>query len=191
MPTDLHRHALACLLLGWVGPQPPRWLLRALEDGLGGVVLFGSNLGDGTEVAGLTSELRRAAGRDIVIALDEEGGDVTRLDTVRGSSSPGAAALGHRDDADVTESVYRAIGARCAAAGVTLDLAPVADVNVDPLNPVIGVRAFSADPQVAARHVAAAVRGLQSVGGCRVREALPRPRCDRRRFAPSHRHRHA
>jgi beta-N-acetylhexosaminidase len=164
VPTDLRRLALSCLLLGWVGPEPPRWLLTALADGLGGVVLFGSNLGDGTDVARLTARLRAAAGRDIVIALDEEGGDVTRLDTVRGSSSPGAAALGHRDDPDLTEAVYRAIGARCAEAGVTLDLAPVADVNTDPRNPVIGLRAFSGDPDVAARHVAAAVRGLESAG---------------------------
>ncbi len=138
----------------------------ALEDGLGGVVLFGSNLGDGTEVAAADrAHCARAAGRDIVIALDEEGGDVTRLDTVRGSSSPGAAALGHRDDRGRDRvACTGAIGARCAAAGVTLDLAPVADVNVDPLNPVIGLRAFSADPQVAARHVAAAVRGIQAAG---------------------------
>jgi beta-N-acetylhexosaminidase len=164
MTTDLRRLTLSCLLLGWVGPQPPRWLLDALADGLGGVVLFGSNLGDGTDVARLVNRLRAAAGRDIVVALDEEGGDVTRLDTVRGSRSPGAAALGQLDDPDATEAVYRTIGARCAEAGVTVDLAPVADVNVDPRNPVIGLRAFSADPAIAARHVAAAVRGLQTTG---------------------------
>jgi beta-N-acetylhexosaminidase len=156
--------ALSCLLLGFVGPVPPRWLLAALDAGLGGVVLFGSNLGDGTDVARLTKTLRAAAGRDIVIALDEEGGDVTRLDTIRGSSSPGAAALGRLDDEDATEAVYRQIGERCADAGVTANLAPVADVNVDPRNPVIGLRAFSADPAVAARHVAAAVRGIQASG---------------------------
>lgn len=161
---DARRLALSCLLLGFAGPVPPRWLLDALGDGLGGVVLFGSNLGDGTDVAALTTRLREAAGRDIVIALDEEGGDVTRLDTVRGSSSPGAAALGHLDDTAATESVYRQIGARCAEAGVTLNLAPVADVNVDPLNPVIGLRSFSDRPDVAARHVAAAVRGIQATG---------------------------
>jgi beta-N-acetylhexosaminidase len=161
---DIRRLALSCLLLGFVGPTPPRWLLDALADGLGGVVLFGSNLGDGTDVAALTDRLRDAAGRDIVLALDEEGGDVTRLDTVRGSSSPGAAALGRLDDTSATEHVYRHIGARCAAAGITLNLAPVADVNVDPLNPVIGLRAFSADAAVAARHVAAAVRGIQASG---------------------------
>jgi beta-N-acetylhexosaminidase len=161
---SVERLALSCLLLGFVGPEPPRWLLDALADGLGGVVLFGSNLGDGSDVAGLTARLRAAAGRDIVIALDEEGGEVTRLDTVRGSSSPGAAALGHLDDVAVTEAAYRQVGARCADAGVTLDLAPVADVNVDPRNPVIGLRAFSADAAVAARHVAAAVQGIQASG---------------------------
>lgn len=160
----MRRRALSCLLLGWVGPVPPPWLLDALVDGLGGVVLFGSNLGDGTDVAALTARLREAAGRDIVIALDEEGGDVTRLDTVRGSSSPGAAALGHLDDVNATEAVYRSLGTRCAEAGVTLNLAPVADVNLDPLNPVIGLRSFSDNGMVAARHVAAAVRGIESTG---------------------------
>jgi beta-N-acetylhexosaminidase len=155
---------LSSLLLGFVGPTPPRWLLDALADGLGGVVLFGSNVGDGRDVEALTGRLRSAAGRDIVIALDEEGGDVTRLDAVRGSASPGAAALGHLDEVAATEAAYRAIGARLAEAGVTLDLAPVADVNVDPRNPVIGVRSFGADAAVVARHVAAAVRGLQSQG---------------------------
>ncbi len=161
---ELSRLALSCTLLGYVGPTPPRWLLDALERGLGGVVLFGSNVGDGTGVAELTERLRAAAGRDIVIALDEEGGDVTRLDTVRGSSSPGAAALGRLGNAAVTEEVHAAIGARLAGAGVTLDLAPVADVNLDPLNPVIGLRAFGDDPAAVADQVAAAVRGLQRAG---------------------------
>ena len=162
--SDARRLALSALLLGFVGPTPPPWLLDALADGLGGVVLFGSNLGDGHDVDRLTAQLRRAAGRDLVIALDEEGGDVTRLDTVRGSASPGAAALGYLDDIDATEQAYATIGARLVEAGVTVDLAPVADVNVDPRNPVIGVRSFGSDPVLVARHVAAAVRGLQSQG---------------------------
>jgi beta-N-acetylhexosaminidase len=166
LPIDpeVRRLALSCTLLGYVGPTPPAWLLSALEAGLGGVVLFGSNVGDGTGVAELTDRLRAAAGREIVIALDEEGGDVTRLDTIRGSSSPGAAALGHLADIAVTEEIHAAIGVRLAQAGVTLNLAPVADVNVDPLNPVIGLRAFGDDPGAAAAQVAAAVRGLQRTG---------------------------
>ena len=161
---DVRRLSLSVLLAGFVGPTPPRWLLDALDAGLGGVVLFGSNVGDGSAVDTLTAQLRGAAGREIVIALDEEGGDVTRLDTVRGSASPGAAALGYLDDPDVTEQAYAAIGERLAAAGITVDLAPVADVNVDPRNPVIGVRSFGADADLVARHVAAAVHGVQSHG---------------------------
>lgn len=156
--------SLSCLLLGYVGATPPPWVLDALAAGVGGVVLFGSNLGDGTDVRNLTDRLRAAAGRDLVLATDEEGGDVTRLDTVRGSASPGAAALGYLDDPDATEAVYAAIGNRLAEAGLTMNLAPVADVNVVPQNPVIGLRSFSSDADVAARHVAAAVRGTQRAG---------------------------
>ena len=147
-------------------------------------MLFGSNIGDGSQVASLTRALRDAAGRDVVVALDEEGGDVTRLDARVGSSAPGAAALGALDDPATTEAVYAAIGRRLAHAGVTVDLAPVADVNLDPRNPVIGVRSFSADPQVAARHVAAAVRGVQRGGRRRLPEALPRPWRHHGRLAP-------
>jgi beta-N-acetylhexosaminidase len=161
---EVRRLALSCLLLGFVGPTPPPWLLSALADGMGGVVLFGSNLGDGTDVATLTAQLRAAAGRPIALAVDEEGGDVTRLDTQRGSASPGAAALGYLDDVHTTEEVYAAIGGRLVDAGITMNLAPVADVNVDPLNPVIGLRSFSADAARASDHVAAAVRGLQRTG---------------------------
>lgn len=161
---SVRRLALSCLLLGFVGPEPPPWLLAALAEGLAGLVLFGSNVGDGSDVRTLTDKLRAAAGGDIVLALDEEGGDVTRLDTVRGSASPGAAALGWLDDPAATEDSYATLGTRCAAAGITVNLAPVADVNLDPQNPVIGLRAFSADAQVASRHVAAAVRGIQRSG---------------------------
>lgn len=162
--SEIRRLALGCFLPGFVGETPPGWLLQGLADGLGGVVLFGSNLGAGSDVDQLTNKLRVSAGRDLVLALDEEGGDVTRLDTVRGSAVPGSAALGWLDDAAATEEVYAAVGVRLAEAGVTLNLAPVADVNVDPRNPVIGVRSFSADPAVAARQVAAAIRGLQRTG---------------------------
>lgn len=162
--SDIQRLALGCFLPGYVGETPPSWLLEGLGDGLGGVILFGSNLGDGSAVDRLTSRLNAAAGRQLVLGLDEEGGDVTRLDTVRGSSVPGSAALGWLDDPAATEEVYAAVGVRLAEAGVTLNLAPVADVNVDPRNPVIGVRSFSADAAVAARQVAAAVRGLQRSG---------------------------
>lgn len=160
---DLRRLALGCLLPSFQGPTPPPWLLRSLRDGLGGVVLFASNTGDGTRLGELTDRLRTAAGRDVVIALDEEGGEVTRLDAAHGSAVPTAAALGQLDDPETTRTVAAWTGARLAAAGVTLDLAPVADVN-SPGNPVIGLRSFGSDPDLVTRHVVAAVVGLQDAG---------------------------
>ncbi len=162
---QLSQMAKQCLLLGFVGPEPPRWVLDGLAGGLGGLVLFGNNLAGGDErIAALTERLRSAAGRDVVLAVDEEGGDVTRLDQSVGSRYPGAAALGHLDDPATTEEVHAAMGARLARVGVTVDFAPVADVNSEARNPVIGVRSFSADSERAARHVNAAVRGLQRSG---------------------------
>ncbi len=56
------------------------------------------------------------------------------------------------------------IGAELSEVGVDLDFGPVADVNSNPLNPVIGVRSFGADPDLVARHVEAFVDGLQAAG---------------------------
>ncbi len=78
---------------------------------------------------------------DVLLAIDEEGGDVTRLEWQEGSSYPSAAGLGVVGDVELTEAVAAAIGAELAATGVNWNFAPVADVNV-PENPVIGVRAF-------------------------------------------------
>ncbi len=161
--AGLRRATLGCLLSCFVGTVPPRWLLDAFADGLGGVVLFASNTGDGTRVRPLTDRLRAAAGREVVLAVDEEGGEVSRLDVARSGATPTAAALGELDEPDTTEAVYAGLGARLAEAGITLDLAPVADVN-RPANPVIGLRSFGSDPQLVSRHVVAAIAGLQSAG---------------------------
>ena len=76
----------------------------------------------------------------------------------------GPAALGAADDLDLTRDTGRAVGAELAAAGIDLDLGPVADVNSNPDNPVIGTRSFGADPAAVAAHVAAWVAGLQEAG---------------------------
>ncbi|MFC3501814.1 glycoside hydrolase family 3 protein [Micromonospora krabiensis] len=160
-----HLAALATAVLqpGFVGTTPPPWVCRWLGEGLGSVVLFARNVVDPEQVAGLTATLR-AERPDVIVAIDEEAGDVTRIESRRGSSRPGNFALGAVDDPALTEAVARDLGADLAALGVTLDYAPDADVNSNPANPVIGVRAFGADPALVARHTAAWVRGLQSGG---------------------------
>jgi beta-N-acetylhexosaminidase len=165
MGTSRHLAGLADAVLqpGFEGVRPPDWLRRRLGSGLGGVALYARNIADADQVAALTAELR-AERADVVVAVDEEAGDVTRFEARTGSSYPGNLALGAIDDAGLTERVARHVGRDLAAAGVTLDFAPDADVNTDPNNPVIGVRAFGADPELVARHTAAWVRGMQSAG---------------------------
>ncbi len=168
----LERLALACLLPGFHGTdRPPDWLRRRLAAGLGGVVLFARNARSPAQLAALTAALRDAAGArggtgggPPLIAIDEEGGDVTRLEAAAGSSYPGNLALGVVDDLALTRAVGAAIGADLAAAGINLNLAPVADVNSNPRNPVIGVRSFGSDPRRVAAHTAAMVEGLQGAG---------------------------
>ena len=155
--------APACLFPGFDGLDAPDWLRRLLAEGLGGVVLFARNVRDPEQLAALTASLR-AEQPDLLIAIDEEGGDVTRLEAATGSSFPGNLALGAVDDTALTRRVAAALGGELASVGVNLDLAPVADVIVDPANPIVGVRSFGADPQLVARHVAAFVEGLQGVG---------------------------
>ena len=105
------------------------------------------------------------SGDDVLVAIDEEGGDVTRLEVRDGSSFPGNLALGAVDDVDLTRAVAaRARPPARRAAASTSNWAPSADVNSNPDNPVIGVRSFGADPDLVARHTAAYVAGLQSAG---------------------------
>ncbi|MFL5954540.1 MAG: glycoside hydrolase family 3 protein [Gaiellaceae bacterium] len=160
--NELERLAAACVFPSFPGTAVPDWASRFLAEGGGGIVLFAYNVSSREELAGLCSRLR-AERDDVLLAVDEEGGDVTRLEWDTGSSYPSAAGLGAIDDVVVTEAVAASIAGELASVGVNWNFAPVADVNV-PANPVIGARAFGDDAELVARHVAASVRGTQSRG---------------------------
>jgi beta-glucosidase-like glycosyl hydrolase len=166
MSTDrsLERLANATLLVPFPGATPPRWVREGLERGVSGVTLFAinGNVPGAGELASLTAELRQAS--DPLVSIDEEGGDVTRLAHETGSPYPGSAALGALDDPRATWRVHRSLGAELREAGVNLDFAPSADVNTADDNPIIGTRAFGSDPELVARHITAAVTGLQEAG---------------------------
>jgi beta-N-acetylhexosaminidase len=151
----------AILIPPFPGTTAPEWILRALERGLAGVTLFGPNVtGD---LAALTASLRLASAVEPVIAIDEEAGDVTRV-FYAGCPYPGNAALGAIDDVTVTRDVYAAVGGELARLGINTDLAPCADVLAPGGSHVVGTRSFGPDPALVARHVAAAVTGLQAAG---------------------------
>lgn len=157
------RDALAVLQPGFSGTTAPDWLLRRVGEGLSSVGLFGRNIETPEQLAALTARLR-AERDDVLVAIDEEGGDVTRLEVRHGSSFPGNLALGAVDDPELTRAVAQELGRRLAECGVNLNWAPSADVNSNPDNPVIGVRSFGADPHLVARHTAAYIEGLQAAG---------------------------
>jgi beta-N-acetylhexosaminidase len=152
----------AILIPPFHGTTPPPWILRALERGLAGVTLFGPNVVGDT--AALSAALRSASAVEPVIAIDEEGGDVTRVAYAEGSPYPGNAALGVVDDVALTRDVYAAIGGDLARLGINLNLAPCADMLVPGGSAVVGTRSFGSDPGLVARHVTAAVAGLQGAG---------------------------
>ncbi|WP_405810747.1 glycoside hydrolase family 3 protein [Streptomyces sp. NBC_00210] len=160
---ELRRLALSVLQPGFVGTVAPDWILRDIGDGLASVVLFARNIASPEQIARLTDQLRRE-NPALIIAIDEEAGDVTRIESATGSTRPGNFALGAVDDTDLTESVAADLGHQLRAAGVSLNYAPSVDVNSNPDNPIIGVRSFGLDPKVVSRHAAAWIRGLQSAG---------------------------
>ncbi len=177
--SEINRLINACLMPAFIGAEVPRWVHLALEDGLAGVCLYGHNVtapGSGAStrdrVRAISTSLRSTR-PEVLLGLDEEGGDVTRLDYLVGSSYPGNLALGTVDDLALTEAVGEAIGAELVDVGVNVDFAPSVDVNSDPLNPVIGVRSFGADPTLVARHGVAYVRGLQGTGVAAVVKHFP------------------
>ncbi|MEO7126893.1 MAG: glycoside hydrolase family 3 N-terminal domain-containing protein [Nakamurella sp.] len=163
VPDRLVRLADAVLLPCFDGLIAPEWVQRRVAEGMGGVCLFARNVESTEQVASL-SEALVSANSDVVIAIDEEAGDVTRMDAATGSRFPGAWALGRVDDTTLTTIIGRQVGELLRLAGVSLNLAPSADVALNPANPVIGSRAFGADPELVARHTAAWIHGQQAAG---------------------------
>ncbi|HEX6800573.1 MAG TPA: glycoside hydrolase family 3 protein [Ktedonobacterales bacterium] len=159
-----------CFMVGFYGTEPPQSLIELIaRDRVGGVILFSRNCRGGpAQVRALTARLQaaaRAAGhpRPLLIAIDQENGLVRRLGP-RATQFPGNMALGAAGDPELTAAVAQASGEELHALGINLNLAPVADVNNNPANPVIGARSFGEDPAVVGRHVAAAVRGYTAGG---------------------------
>jgi len=149
-----------CLLARFDGPAPPDWLREWLDRGLAGVLLFAANITGPDQLSALTKELR-AHNPDLLIAVDEEGGTVTRLEAATGSSYPGNAALGAVGEPETTRQLAQGIGVMLARHGINLNLAPVADLDAPGASPVIGVRSFGPDPDQVAAHTAAFVTGVQ------------------------------
>ncbi|MFK4064769.1 glycoside hydrolase family 3 protein [Streptomyces sp. NPDC029674] len=133
---------------------------------LGGVIYFGwaHNTRDPHQIAELSRGIQEAApGVPVLISVDQEHGAVARVGAPA-TLLPGAMALGASGSYDHAREAARIAGTELRALGIRQDYAPDADVNVDPANPVIGVRSFGADPEAVAGFVTAQVEGYRSAG---------------------------
>jgi beta-N-acetylhexosaminidase len=132
---------------------------------LGGVVYFAwsGNTADPAQVAGLSNGIQRVSAIPALVSTDQEHGVVSRIGAPA-TLFPGNMALGAARDPASAGTAAEIAGRELRAMGVNQDFAPVADVNVNALNPVIGVRSFAEDPGLVARLVHAQVRGYQRGG---------------------------
>ena len=166
------------LMLGFRGTtvQQDPAIVRALtEQHVGGVVLFDvdvggrrpRNIASPQQVAALTAELQALATLPLIISVDQEGGNVARLNEKYGfPATLSAAALGERNDPEFTRAEAGKMAQTLAEAGVTLNLAPVVDVRLNPDSPIIARpgRSFSADPAVVAAQAEAFIDGHHAHG---------------------------
>jgi beta-N-acetylhexosaminidase len=137
---------------------------------VGGIIYFAwaHNTRDPHQIAGLSNGIQKASleqprGLPVLVSTDQEHGIVARVGKPA-TLFPGAMALGAGGSRADARTVGRIGGAELRAIGIRQDYSPVADVNVNPANPVIGVRSFGADPDAVAGLVAAEVKGYQSSG---------------------------
>ncbi|AWL38550.1 MULTISPECIES: glycoside hydrolase family 3 protein [unclassified Streptomyces] len=135
---------------------------------VGGIIYFtwAHNTRDPHQIADLSNGIQRAALAQptplpLLISTDQEHGIVCRVGEPA-TLMPGAMALGAGGSRSDARTAARIAGAELAALGINQNYAPDADVNVNPANPVIGVRSFGSDPQSVAGLVAAQVKGYQS-----------------------------
>ena len=133
----------------------------------GGVILFSQNCQTARQTTSLIKEMQKAntdggAVSSLFISTDQEGGYVTRLNT--GTAMPGNMAIGATGNAENAYLAANVIGNELAVQGINVDFGPVMDVNNNPANPVIGVRAFSDNPAVVAQFGAKYIEGLHNNG---------------------------
>ena len=157
------------LLLAFQGKEPTQEIVDALRKFRpAGLTFFRSlNIDDPAQVRRLTDALQRLA-RDfdlppLLIAADQEGGQLMAIG--KGTTPlPGNMALGATGSPELARMAGEVLGRELAAMGINVNYAPSCDVNINPQNPVIGIRSFGEDPNAVAQLASAMIEGIQSQG---------------------------
>nr|WP_309098208.1 beta-N-acetylhexosaminidase [Fredinandcohnia onubensis] len=167
--AELRRKIGQLMVVGFKGitaSEEIKELIR--EHHVGGIILFGRNIGTPEEILSLTTELQQVAkdaGHEhpLLICIDQENGVVRRLG--EGTTIfPGAMLLGATGNPDNAYEVGVATGKELKALGINWNLAPVMDVNNNPENPVIGVRSFGESADKVSEFGRMAMKGMQEAG---------------------------
>ncbi|MEN2466218.1 beta-N-acetylhexosaminidase [Ornithinibacillus sp. JPR2-1] len=157
------------MVLGFKGKTATPEIKKLIrERHIGGIILFGRNIGTTEEVLALTTELQREAKKaghkkPLLICIDQENGVVRRLGE-GATILPGAMLLGATGRSENAYITGLLTGRELKALGINWNLAPVVDVNNNPDNPVIGVRSFGEKAELVSAFGKQAVKGLQDAG---------------------------
>ncbi len=164
------------IMAGLDGTTPEEAAELVRTHHIGNAVLLGDNAVSPEQVLALTSGLqamaRDANGLGMLIAVDQEGGRVIRLDPPF-TQMPAAAVIGCIGETDLARLAALIMGREMLAAGINVDLAPDADVLTNPENNVIGDRAYGTTPDAVTPMVLAAIEGLHQAGVLAVAKHFP------------------
>lgn len=152
------------LILGFEGQELNDDLKNIILDiKPSGIIYFGKNIKDKDQVINLNKDIINLNKDNIplFIAIDEEGGLVSRLSSIYGKL-PAMKSLGDKNNLDISNDFGKILALRLKILGFNLDFAPVLDINSNPKNPVIWTRAFSNDKEIVAKNAMSLVDGLTS-----------------------------
>ena len=146
-----------------------RWEKLIEEIRPGSIVIQGANVSSSRDIKAFVKRVKLICSnvgipqdQAPLIGITQEGGWISRIDDI--ANSPGNMALGACDSRESTYASYRAMGEELRSCGIQWNLAPTADVNTEPTNPIIGVRSFGDDPGHVSRHTVYAMKGLRDAG---------------------------
>ncbi|TVQ98065.1 MAG: beta-N-acetylhexosaminidase [Spirochaetaceae bacterium] len=161
--------------------RPLRELSRRADEVMrtiqpGGVLLFGQNVHTTAQLQNLITAFQQTAALPLLIAVDHEGGSISRITAgggVPATRIPAARVVGAAGDPELAYRLGKVMGRELRSLGVTVNFAPVADLLTNPANTVIGDRSLGNDPERVGELVAALVRGMQSHGVAAVLKHFP------------------
>ncbi|MCX7749026.1 MAG: glycoside hydrolase family 3 protein [Clostridia bacterium] len=131
---------------------------------LGGIILFAENISEIPQTKKLIADMQDTSKYPLFISIDEESGATSRLNNkllLHSTNLPKNSVLGSTQDPLLAKKIAKLIAREISSLGFNMDLAPVADVNTNPKNPVIGERSFGADPQLVSKMVLAQMEGME------------------------------